>query len=616
MLYKRFRHNALVPLAVGMQMLEKAGSIIAGIFGLALISTIALTAHFVNYSIVPPVDLKRSSLALPPSVPQPWVPRLTAPRAVLVLDVSGSMGITRNPSDPERLQAVAALQFFDTYLKMSHEVLEPGDKAQVAMVLFGTVAQVVDWDGKGARFLDVSEGNRALYERVIVHYLGLPSAWGGSQGEDPRRAKDTDYAAALDVVEALVAGSPSPPAIVFMTDGKPSPHPCYTPPGAAGSWTRRPACGDLESIPTLLSATALPTVFIREAGQGSSQAFAAVDTAALAAGIMDRMARLSGLRFPVSAYGAAATSSDGPVAWFPIFLDVNARSEDLAAVNRMLGGAAANREHWGSTEGVIHCRTAGDMVGQYVTALARWLRMVELPLTAGTTRFQIPAQTQAIAIQIESDGPLTSLHLARGELRVPLTGRGRFWGGVVTADCSGEWTIVPESGAVRAAKVFIRPRFDWVLSAPAVCIDDSTMSPPQAHLYLCRTADGAVVAGPSVFADLPESLPGSLVMQDGTRRPFRFQLAPSVESGPSPTYTADMQLDGTPEGSGTIIVELGELRRRQVPLRTVELTRLVEVAASARLVLRDSRNRRLGGIELVRVPSAPDWAQGLRAAPR
>lgn len=597
-------------------MLEKAGSIVAGLFGLALVSTIALTAHFVNYSVVPPTDLKKSSSVLPPSVPQPWVPRLTAPRAVLVLDVSGSMGITRNPSDPERLQAVAALQFFDTYLKMSHEVLEPDDKAQVAVVLFGTVAQVIDWDGKGARFLDVSEESRALYERVIVRYLGLPSAWGGRRGEDPRRAKDTDYAAALEVVEALVAGSPSPPAIVFMTDGKPSPHPCYTPPGAVGTGARRTACGEPESVPSLLSATAMPTVFIREAEQGASQAFAAVDTAALAAGIMDRVARLSGLRFPVSSHGAAAPSSSGPVAWFPIFLDVNARLEDLAAVSRMLGGAVANREYWGLTEGVIHCRTAGDMVGQYVTALARWMRMVELPLTAGTTHFQIPAQTQAIAIQVESDVPLNSLYLVRGELRVPLTGRGRFWGGVVTADCSGEWTIVPESGGIRAATVFIRPRFDWVLSAPAVCIDDSTMPPAQAHLYLCTTEDGAVVAGTSVFGDLPESLPGNLVMTDGTRRPLRFQLAPGVESGPSPTYTADIQLRATPEGSGTIIVELGELRRRQVPLRTLELTRPVEIAASARLVLRDSRNRRLGGIELVRVPKAPDWAQSFRRAPR
>ena len=65
------------------------------------------------------------------------------------------MGLTGRPSDPDRLQTVATLRFFDTYLKISQEILAEDNEAGIAVVLFGTVAQTIDWDD-GALFLPVT----------------------------------------------------------------------------------------------------------------------------------------------------------------------------------------------------------------------------------------------------------------------------------------------------------------------------------------------------------------------------------------------------------------------------------------------------------------------------
>ena len=66
-------------------------------------------------------------------MPTPELPQVSAPHAILVLDVSGSMGLTGRPSDPERLQTVATLRFFDTYLKIAQEVLAEDDAAGIAV---------------------------------------------------------------------------------------------------------------------------------------------------------------------------------------------------------------------------------------------------------------------------------------------------------------------------------------------------------------------------------------------------------------------------------------------------------------------------------------------------
>jgi len=602
-------------------MLEKAGIPIAIIFILALIAAGAMTCNFVNYSVIPPREIEITSEVEPPPPPGDWIPLITNPRAILVLDVSGSMGITSTPSDPDRLQAVAALQFYDTYLKISREVLDGKNKAGVAVVLFGTVAQTIDWEGRGGDFLEVTEGNQGLFQDVVFHYLGTPKTWEGGTKDDPRRSQDTDYATALDALNRLVANADSPPAVIFMTDGKLDPHACFTPLLDQAARSRLATCSGRGRAPEKLSANSRPLIFNRRSGDNPLSKVHLPDTIDPTTGVTQRVRRLLARRFPVPMHGTAQSGSTAPLAWFPIFLDINASSEDLAQVSTMLDCDASSRRYWELPEGIIHCRTAGDMVRQYVAVLARWFRMVELPLAPGETRFQIPANTQAIALQVESDSPLTSLTLVKDGRETELTGRGRFWGGVVADNCAGQWTFKTGGAGRLISSIYVRPRYDWVLSAPKVCSytaptdadEDEPRKAQEAHLYLCRISDATEVEGSGVYPNLPERLPGQIRFANGDRFPIAFSHGSGGESDKrQPTYMAAIPVEGAFEGPARLTIDLRSLRERNIPLREVELTFDLEIAPHNRLIVLDYRGQRSDQIKLDKIPRAPGWAWTLR----
>ena len=146
------------------------------------------------------------------------VPRLISPQAILVLDVSGSM----RDSDPLHLQTEAVRQFYRLYSALSREVLGLGEHARIAVVLFSTIAQTIDWTGRGEPWLTVSEENQPAFDRVVARYLG-------EVGSEPRIGQDTDYLAAISRVDRLASGLTSPPAILFLTDGVYDLHPLFSP---------------------------------------------------------------------------------------------------------------------------------------------------------------------------------------------------------------------------------------------------------------------------------------------------------------------------------------------------------------------------------------------------
>ena len=118
-------------------MSNKSNSIINGIFAVALLSAGVLAFHFLRTPVAPPSDAEPITALPAPPPPAPWLPRLAEPRAVLVLDVSGSMGVVSRPSDGQRLQTVAALRFFDTYARMWGEVSGDDGGAGIGVQLAG-----------------------------------------------------------------------------------------------------------------------------------------------------------------------------------------------------------------------------------------------------------------------------------------------------------------------------------------------------------------------------------------------------------------------------------------------------------------------------------------------
>ncbi len=584
-------------------MLEKTGAAIPGLFLLAVLSAGVLTVHDVGDTAVAPVEVAPTSDRPTLQPPAPRLPRITEPRAVLVLDVSGSLGVVRRPSDPEHLQALAALRFYDTYLAMAKEVLGQDGTARIAVVLMGTVAQTIDWDGQGTLFLAVSADDRALYEQVVLHYLGTPGRPSDEADPDPRRAQDSDYAAALDAVAELVTDAPSPPAVVFMTDGTTDPHPCFTPLIADAQRDGLRRCRGNTAAPTRLSAITRPPIFDRRAEDPPINRFAMPDTVDIERAVVARVRRLLARRFPVGEMGEAAAGRTAPLAWFPMYLEARARPGDREAVQAMLAP-----DPDGS---LIACPTAGDMVREFVTALAQWFRMTALPLAPGETRFQVPTGTPMLTIQVESDVPLPSLKLTHGAREVALTGHGRFWGGVVTGECDGEWTFAAGRRAQLRASIFRRPRYEWVLSVPEVCAQVPQGPAPEAQLYLCRFSDGQAVAASEVFGELPATLPGSVEPAGGERQAVEFTLARDAAGTSPPTYAAPISAARLPLGDAMVSVELASLRAVDMSLSEDQLTRPFVIASYTRLFVRDARGRRSGEIRLDNVPEAPDWAWSL-----
>ena len=91
----------------------KSNTIISGIFAAALLSAAVLAIHFLRLPVAPASDAERIADVLPPSPPAPWLPRLAAPRAVLVLDAEGVVRyreqVPEIAQEPDYAAALAAL---------------------------------------------------------------------------------------------------------------------------------------------------------------------------------------------------------------------------------------------------------------------------------------------------------------------------------------------------------------------------------------------------------------------------------------------------------------------------------------------------------------------------
>ena len=592
-------------------MQKKAGNIILALTLLALVSAGVLTVRFLTYSITPAPPAQAAELPVTGAMPAPELPRISSPRAIVVLDVSGSMGLTGRPSDPDRLQTVAMLQLYDTYLGIAREILGEGDEAGLAVMLFGTVAQTIAWDDDSL-FLPVTEENRDRFRDVVTHYLGAPRGTPGDDLPDPRRSQDSDYAAALVAVEGLVDGLTSPPAVIFMTDGRMVIHPCFTPLLPENQRNRMRGCRGGVDVPAHLSAATLPPIFNRRDGDRPINRIDVPASLDPEAEVIQIVRRLLSRRFPDSVGSTADGPAQAPLAWIPMHLDIRGRFVDQRDVRRPLDCDDVSRRYWHLPEGFVHCPEAGDLVREFQVALARWLRLFEHPLAPGETRFTTPAGTRFIVVQVETDRPVASLRLVRDGRTVDLQGRGRFWSGVINGDCDGQWTVTPSDAATIEATVFFGLRYDWALTAPNVCVEGTSGDNPRALLSLCRTTDLAPIAGRDVYDTLPSVLTGTVTPSGSTPLVLEFRRVAAAQNDRGQTYQAEIPVADIREGSAQIAVQLDTLQSAGIPVRRTELTREITVEARTRIVIEDNQGRQADRIRLENVPRAPDWARSMR----
>jgi hypothetical protein len=596
--------------------LRDAGWLIGVLFAVVGVTAVMLMVHGIRY-IQRPLPPAPAATARELLTGMPQVERLPEPWAILILDVSGSMA---SFSDPEHLQTAAVLTFFDVYSRLAREVLDRGERAWVAVVLFATVAQVIDWTGRGEPFLEATPNNEIRFREVIVRHLGEGAA---DRRADPRRGQDTDYAAALEATRLLVearlrqAPEASPPLVLLMTDGICEPHALFTPlrsmaerqrrPGfaAAMPWIERFAAGKLHFLP----ADPRARVFQRNAPEIGIGPDPIELGDAEEAYVRRQVDELLARSFLMRAHGPSR-----PMVWAPLFLNARGSPDARAQVERLLAGSRRAQEQSEDRDPLIICRSAEELHGEFVRLLARWFRLLEAPLRGDPPHFLIPRRTQAFAVHLrvnglrEGDVP----RLERHGRRIPLRGGRSGWSTVVAGDCAGTWRVVAPGARVVEGRAFIRPRWSWTLAAPEVVRIGDENARAVARIFLARLKDRRLVAPGELAEELPAALPGRVRAKDGAMQtPLIFRRVREPTSSPPPTYEALLPLDRLPRGEVIVEADLGPLRQRDLPVLEPELRQTIRALPALRVEVLDPEGRP-SAIHIRGIPAAPRWLLQLR----
>jgi hypothetical protein len=540
---------------------------LAAMLALVLAGAAAVQVTTVRY--LHPVEVLSPSISEYEAVKLPRLERLRMPHAILVLDVSGSM----QTSDPKRWQALAVEQFYTAYRDLAREITPPGEPARIAVILFSTLAQVMDWDGTGMPWLEVSRDNSDRFFSAVRAGIG-------SASKDARSGQDTDYLAALTEVARLADGLPSPPAVIFVTDGGNEPHGLFTPALTRAERERLfpeaiKASRLLDDIEAgryrylrLPGASAFDR---RQFGLGQRQLHGELlERTRRAAG--DALTALQTQRFWLSEEHPAT-----PLFWLPVFLDAGAEPAGEIDVRELLVGHAANGA-WDAKPDFLVCRDARDLSGQFISALAAWLRMARREVEPMAGGVQVPADSLAFALSVETERAGSHFDLVSGNRRLPLTGRDGVWAGVSPG--GGEWRFETDGRSVRGGMMFYRPRYRWILHAPRLQTVDGQSDTIPVELYLLSIENGKPVVAATVYSEFPAELPVRAIFQpDGQTISFRLARA---EVSADAAYRGWLPLNGRMSGSSEITVDLSELARHGIAVESQTLFHRVELRSALR----------------------------------
>lgn len=548
-----------------------------GVLALVLAGALAIQLTTVRY--LPPVQISSPAVQEyePPALPR--LERLRQPHAILVLDISASM----QKSDPKRWQALAVEQFYTAFRDLAREVAPKGESARIAVVLFSTLAQVIDWDGAGTPWLEVSQSSSD-------RFLSAIRAGIGSEAKEAREGRDTDYLAALREVSRLADGLQSPPAVIFMTDGGNEPHGLFTP-----ALTRAER---EQMFPEALNARSLLKDI--EAGRYRYLRFpgtTAFDRRQFGIGprplrgeILQRtrqaaqnaLSELQAQRFWLSEDHPAV-----PLFWVPVFLDAGAEPAEAIDVREILRGQGTN-EPWEGSPKVLVCQDPKDLSRQFIGALAVWLRMARREVGTSAVDVQAPSDSLAFALSIQTERPGTRCDLVSGDRRISLTGRNGVWAGVSSG--GGKWQFDTDGGAVRSGVLYYRPRYRWVVHAPRrQTIDGENGKPIPVEVYLLSLEKGRPVSAGAVYPDLPAELPARATFEADNQKVGLLlkRVAPPSDAA----YRGFLPLEVHTGGTGEITVDFSGLAQRGITVEAREISQRIELRNGLRVAVSTAEGR-------------------------
>jgi hypothetical protein len=549
-------------------------AILWSLLALIVIAAAALNlisyTRYVNENLEPPTvePVEYATTELPKLV------SLRSPRAILVLDVSGSM----KDSDRGHLQTEAVQQFFSVYRNLAQEILHAGDHAYVSIILFSTIAQVIDWRGDGNLWLEANEANDQVFRAAIIEYLGR-------EGSEPRTGQETDYLAALEEIHRLVDGAASPPAVLFMTDGTNEPHRYFTPTRLTDKGAHDPrvvavaeqvARGDMRRLQPGRN----QPIFDRRAKELPPAPLNPAELADAAREVEQSLTELLGRRFPLGEDTAV------PLLWSPLFLRGGEPAQRSGDLHDLFSHFSSDGP-WGGRSLALDCHNPQEIASHFITALSVWMQLQEQTIPAGALAVQAPKKTQAFAVVLRTASEGTHAGLVSGTNRVALTGSGMSWAGVAVGD--GKWELSGDAGAVVGGKLFYRPRYEWVLFVPSRARLNPSQSSIEVRLYLYSVETGSPVDAPTVYADLPNSLP-LRVQTDSSVQSTELRLGALQRPG-DPPYRADVALQLNNGRRAMVEADLRPLKSLGIPLRAESLHESVEIRPGLRVDIIDSHGR-------------------------
>lgn len=534
------------------------GITIAVLLLLVIVSALALTMHGVSYLHTEVVAVPTNTPpARPP--PPPQLERMSAPRAVLILDVSGSMGLGKDASDPEHLQTEAVLQFQRIFTALSKETLEEDEVAGTAVILFAAEPRAIRWPGTADPFLPATEANLPLFRRVMEDHLGVVGK------REPRRGKRTDYVRALDALADVlekVDQRSGPPAIVFMTDGLPDP----TPPA-----------------------------------EGEPPTDAEIDAA-----IRQRVTALLARQYAVPGGQRAL-----PAVWAPVLLnrsaDESTRKGLRQRVRATLAASSASARAWSLRDPLLECETPGGLVRDFVDVLSSWFGLLPVPVQDGG--FVVARDTRAFAVLAVAPKDVRGVTISGPCGDKALVGHRRHWGGVIAGEsCTGRWRVAAgQQGSVKDIEVRARPRHEWVLAAPERHVVVQGGAAPLAELHLCRIG-GRRCETQGVFPDLPATLSGTFSIA-GKARPLTFELQRSADEqgGVGPRYRTSLPVAAGDTGEARVVADLRGMRAAGMVVRTERLERTLRLEPGVALEVVGPDGQTTAAVDVRDLPLLPSW---------
>jgi hypothetical protein len=563
---------------------------VIGVF--LLLSGIILQINAVKYITHAPANTEQSPAVSATQEPVEKMERITSPKALLVLDTSGSMKV----SDRSRLQGEAVLRLYDIYNKISKEILniEKGEKAHIALVLFSTIPQIVDWDGNGSIWLEVEgtekKGDHSRsqkFRKAVADYLG-------NVQNDPRSGQKTDYLLAFREIGALTKDLTNPPLVIFMTDGLNDPHPYFI---------------DLVSEAELLK---LPGYEIHRQtiAEFKSGNFRYLNVADSEPGIIfdTKTKKLPSIDIPKQwqpligqaidrtksdflnkTFYFSQTHPNVPLFYAPIFLNYGMNASSYRAARTDL---APQKDFWHKTNDIFKCEGAEELTKEFIYVLGKWLNLREFEIPRGALNIQIPKDTKAFAVELQMEKKCDSVSLQSKSENIPLSGRENVWAGVGKGD--GTWTIQSSCGSPLRGKIFLRPRHEWMLLTPV------REKNGQIKVSMClysHDAD-ACVYDKKVYDALPQTLPLSVTIEGLATR----TLSMTTDDGHrSNLYSAIVPAVEKKGGKVKLSVNLTSMKEFGIPAFQTHIEKEFELLPLVTIDFRDFRGKETG-IEITNVP--------------